>query len=86
MDTVYTQIKQLLSLEENSIKKMVRDFFLNQVIYIRWSDFWVNDIDDALAILVIINSFKHTKLTKDETKIMILFEEITKPWFDQLHI
>lgn len=86
MDTVYTQIKQLLSLEENSIKKMVRDFFLNQAIYIRWSDFWVNDIDDTLAILAIINSFKHTKLTKDETKIMVLFEEITKPWFDQLHI
>ena len=41
------------------------------------------DIEGKLAI---INSFKHTKLTKDETKIMVLFEEITKSWFDQLHI
>lgn len=86
MNKVYEQISQLISLEENGIKEMVRKFFLNQATYIRWSDFWVNDIDDALSVLSVINAFNHVSLNEDEIHIKRQFEEIAKPWFLKLHI
>ena len=45
-------------------------------------------VNDCKAKAIITSSDKVQAIIniKDETKIMVLFEEITKPWFDQLHI
>tara|TARA_Y100000817_G_scaffold122561_1_gene95914 strand:+ start:585 stop:1601 length:1017 start_codon:yes stop_codon:yes gene_type:complete len=86
IEKVYQQIKDLISLKENEVKKMVRDFFIVNKRYTRWSDYWVNDIDDPMCILSIINSFKYSFNTEDMDNIKLQFEEISKPWFKQLNI
>ena len=37
--------------------------------YNRWSDVWINDIDDALAIYMILNAYSHTELNDYEADI-----------------
>ena len=80
---IYRQLQELISLNENSTKKMMRNYFLQMVdVYTRWSDFWINDIDDALTILMIINCFNHTRITSKENNIKTQFMEITKSFFN----
>jgi len=42
---------------DNSEKKMVREYFKSIGIYMRWSDYWVNDVDDGFTIWMIHNAY-----------------------------
>ena len=80
---VYYQIDQLLSNEDNGLKKMVREYFLNLDEWHRWSDYWVNDVDDAITIFAIIHAFKFCDLTETESITRARLELIAKPWYEQ---
>ena len=86
MPKVYSQMFEALNNQENGTKEMVRKFFLDHHDFTRFSDFWENDVDDAFAILMIINCFKYCSLSDEESLIKNKFEEIAKPWFDELSI
>lgn len=87
VDMIYDQVKELIDYRSDTpTKKLVRQFFCEQGSYSRWSDFWVNDVDDALTILAIINSFKLDQSTESNKRILSKFEGIAKPWFEQLQI
>ena len=43
-------------MDENETKKMVREFMVSHNYY-RLSDYWVNDVDDAFTIMMILNCF-----------------------------
>ena len=43
-------------MDENDTKKMVREFMVSHNYY-RLSDYWVNDVDDAFTIMMILNCF-----------------------------
>ena len=66
---VYHQLNELLTLEENGMKEMVRKYFEEIETYNRFSDYWVNDVDDALTIYMIYNAYKHTPLTTAEETV-----------------
>ena len=87
VDMIYDQVKELIDFRgDTPTKKLVRRFFCEQGSYSRWSDYWVNDVDDALTILAIINSFRLDQSTESNKKILTKFEGIAKPWFEQLQI
>lgn len=67
---VYHQLKDLLSLDENGIKEMLRKFMSEYGGYKRFSDYWVNDVDDGLTILLIKNAYSYCDLT-DSDKIIV---------------
>jgi hypothetical protein len=75
---VYHQMGELISLEENGMKQMVREHLGNIGNYSRFSDYWVNDVDDAFAIHMILNAYKFATLTEEETKVKLQLEEIIK--------
>jgi len=66
---VYFQLNELLSKEENGMKKMVRDYMALMGTYNRFSDYWVNDVDDALTIYMIYGAYKYATLTAEEEMI-----------------
>jgi len=66
---VYFQLNELISKEENGMKKMVRDYMGLLGTYNRFSDYWVNDVDDALTIYMIYGAYKYTTLTTEEEMI-----------------
>ena len=66
---VYFQLNELLSKEENGMKKMVRDYMGLLGTYNRFSDYWVNDVDDALTIYMIYGAYKYATLTTEEEMI-----------------
>ena len=49
---------------ENGTKEMIRNYLSEMSMYNRYSDFWVNDIDDAFTILMIINAYKYCELNE----------------------
>ena len=59
---VYHQLKELISLEENGVKGMIREFLLETNLYQRFSDYGVNDVDDYLTIYMIYNCYKCVSL------------------------
>ena len=67
---VYHQLKDLLSLDENGMKEMLRKFMSEYGGYKRFSDYWVNDIDDGLTILLIKNAYSYCDLTDNDQKIV----------------
>jgi len=67
--TVYFQLNELLSTEENSMKKMVRDYMGLLGTYNRFSDYWINDVDDALTIYMICGAYQYATLTAEEELI-----------------
>jgi len=73
---VYYQMSELLSLEENGMKQMVREHLNNVGTYGRFSDYWVNDVDDAFTIYMILNAYKFATLTEEETKVKQQLEGI----------
>lgn len=75
---VYHQLNELISLEENGAKEMVRTLLGNIGIYERFSDYWVNDVDDAFTILMIYNAYKHIQLNERDQKIKEQLEQIIK--------
>jgi len=82
---VYYQMWEILSNQENGIKSLVRDYFKHVMVDLRWSDYWKNDIDDFFTILAIINCYKHTTLTQQETNILKQFEAIQKQFLENDH-
>ena len=75
IDSIYDQLWELISTEESKTKELVRRFFSKVTMYLRWSDYWVNDVDDAFTILSIINCYNYSELTDEE---QILKEKFTK--------
>ena len=81
---IYYQMNELLKNEENGVKRLIREsYFDNLREWNRWSDYWVNDIDDAVTILAIIHAFSFCSLTAREKEIKATLELITKPWFEK---
>lgn len=80
-NNLYTKLQDLLSLEENEAKADLRKMFTFCKAYNRWSDVWINDIDDALAIYMILNAYSHTELNDYEADIKRQIEEITSTFF-----
>ena len=73
---VYSQMKELLSLEECGFKEMVRKHFSQIKEYGRVSDYWLNDVDDAFSIYMIYNCYCHTNITTQEQRIKEQLKEI----------
>ena len=78
---IYSKLQELLSLEENETKADLRKMFSFCRVYTRYSDVWINDIDDALTIYMILNAYSHTTLTEDQEKIKSQLEQITSSFF-----
>ena len=78
---IYEKLQGLLSLEENEVKADVRKMFDFSGVYTRYSDVWINDIDDALTIYMILNAYSHTELTDGQRVIKGQLEEITSTFF-----
>ena len=76
IEKVYHQLNELLSLQENGVKEMVRKLFSNIESYERISDYWVNDLDDGFVLLMILNCYKHAELTQSEQRMKEKLEEI----------
>ena len=80
-DTVYSQINELLTLEDSEFKYMIRKLFSNVKEYGRMSDHWLNDIDDPFTFYMFYNCYlygitKEEEVVKDQIeKIIALFEE-----------
>tara|TARA_Y100000817_G_scaffold314684_1_gene314566 strand:- start:791 stop:1792 length:1002 start_codon:yes stop_codon:yes gene_type:complete len=66
---VYHQLKDLISLEENEVKCLLRKFMNDFGGYKRFSDYWVNDVDDGLTLLLIKNAYSYCDLTENDKKI-----------------
>jgi len=81
IDKVYHQLNELLSLQENGMKEMVRKYLSNIEKYDRISDYWVNDVDDGITLLLILNTYKFASLTPEENKMKIKLEEIVNRVF-----
>lgn len=66
---VYTAMFQLFVIgHDNHYKFMVRTFLRN-TFYLRWSDFWINDIDDGMTILMIRNAYNDCELSEEDISI-----------------
>ena len=81
INKVYHQLNELLSLQENGMKEMVRKYFANIEKYDRISDYWVNDLDDGITLLLILNAYKFASLTPEENKMKVKLEEIVNRIF-----
>jgi hypothetical protein len=75
LDKVYSQIHQLLSLEESGFKEMVRKFFSEVKSYGRISDHWLNDIDDPFTFYMFYNCYLYS-CTEEENKVKDQIEKI----------
>ena len=80
-NTLYTRLQELLSVEENEAKADLRKMFSFCKSYTRSSDIWMNDIDDPLAIYMILNAYSHTELNENELAIKTQLESITSTFF-----
>lgn len=66
---VYTTMFQLFMVgTDNHYKSNVR-IFLRNTYYLRWSDFWINDIDDGMTILMIRNAYNNCELSDEDILI-----------------
>ena len=82
---MYTYWIQSITLEDNFVKEKIRSYVNTHTIY-RWTDFDVNDIDDALTLLMISHAYrmKEDSLTAREREITKQLEDQLKPWFSQI--
>ena len=64
----------------------IREYVNTHIVH-RWSDFDVNDIDDALTILMIMHAYrcKDSSPTKKEKIICNKLEDQILFWFEQLN-
>jgi len=84
IETIYNDFDKAISPVDNEIKHKIRDHCCQNHID-RWTDFDVNDIDDAFTILMIIHSFTIPDiLTEEEQLIKTKLQLIMEPWFAQL--
>ena len=84
MPIVYEKMFNMLTLENNMTKTNVRKFMKSIQSYDRLSDFWVNDIDDAFTILMILNCYKYCELDEIDIGIVKDLENIAEPWFKEM--
>ena len=78
---LYKRLQDLLTLEENEEKADLRKMFRFCKSYTRSSDVWINDIDDPLAIYMILNAYSHSELNDSEISIKCQLESITSTFF-----
>ena len=78
---IYSKLQGLLSLEENEVKADLRKMFNFCGAYHRFSDVWINDIDDALTLYMILNAYSHATLSPGEEKVKGQLEGITSTFF-----
>ena len=78
---IYGKLQELLSLEENEVKADLRKMFSFCSAYHRFSDVWINDIDDALTLYMILNAYSHATLSSQEEKVKAQLETITSTFF-----
>jgi hypothetical protein len=62
---------------DNHFKSMVR-IFLRNTYYLRWSDFWINDIDDGMTILMIRNAYNDCELSEEDIVIRDYLDSIIR--------
>jgi hypothetical protein len=73
---VYELMKKILEDGENKEKKGIRAWLLEYSFYERFSDYWFNDIDDALTIQMIFHCFNCGDLSFNENKVKEQLAEI----------
>ena len=66
---VYELMKKILVDEENEEKKDLRKWLLEYSFYERFSDYWFNDIDDAITIQMIYHCFNYGELSMNGTRV-----------------
>ena len=74
-------MNELLSMKESGMKEMVRNFFGLHGSYTRFSDYWVNDVDDGFTILMILNAYSYTTLTHEEERVKGELEKVVSEIF-----
>jgi hypothetical protein len=62
-------MKKILEEGENVEKREIRKWLLEYSFYERFSDYWYNDIDDALTILMIYHCFDCGDLSHMENRV-----------------
>ena len=82
---VYQAFWDSLNDEENDVKKSIREHFRKLKNYHRWSDYSVNDTDDAFTILAILRAYHFAEVDEEDEFIRSQFREIIQPWFDDLY-
>jgi len=88
---IYHEFEQAINPYENDIKRKIRNHLCKYHID-RWTDFDVNDTDDAFTILMLIHAFtcrvsrdgNILQLAEQELSIQRELEDILKPWFSRL--
>lgn len=85
IENIYIDFVEAISEYDNPVKRAIRHYVNTHYVY-RWTDFDVNDTDDAFTILMILYAYrcKPERLTKNEDKIVKSMEEQMEFWFDQL--
>jgi len=85
IENIYIDFVEAISEYDNPVKRAIRHYVNTHYVY-RWTDFDVNDTDDAFTILMILYAYrcKPERLTKNEDKIVKSIEEQMEFWFDQL--
>lgn len=85
IENIYIDFVETISEYDNPVKRAIRHYVNTHYVY-RWTDFDVNDTDDAFTILMILFAYrcKPERLTKNEDKIVKSIEEQMEFWFDQL--
>ena len=90
VDQIYKEFEEAISPYENDVKKNIREHLCNTHIH-RWTDFDVNDTDDAFTILMMIHAFSSVNedgvtllLSPEEEFIKGELEKCMIPWFSQL--
>lgn len=81
---VYHQMMLLLDNEENGVKEQVRNHIMN-TDYIRISDYFQNDVDDAIQMLMIRNCFNYCRpLNSEQESVVAQLDKIIHPWLEEL--
>lgn len=90
VENIYHLFELAISPYENKMKYLIRKH-LSECTINRWSDFDVNDTDDAFTIIMILHSYtcdsidhNPTSLSKKDYNIKKSIENKMKFWFDQL--
>ena len=85
IEKIYIDFVEAISNNDNPVKRAIRHYVNTHYVQ-RWTDFDVNDTDDAFTILMILYAYrcKEERLTKGEDRIVKSIEEQIEFWFDQL--
>jgi len=85
VNAIYNDFDNAISSEDNEMKKKIRDHCIKTQID-RWTDFDVNDTDDAFTIIMIMHAFNCQETLSPEGEIVLKkLTLILKPWFAQLY-